>query len=155
MKRIWLLPVAIAAAGVLTSASSGQAPNAHGLVRAGALHVTKECSQFDGTVGSFCTITGSNISVIRPGMRVVYLAPVAKDGSLDSDLVLTGGGHQTAAVGHVVLNDTTMRVTIWGGSGAFACFHADVTVSQDKAGIWHWDGTYHFGVCLDLERGTG
>ena len=73
MKRIWLLPVAIAAAGVLTSASSGQAPNAHGLVRAGALHVTKECSQFDGTVGSFCTITSSNISVIRPGMRATRL----------------------------------------------------------------------------------
>ncbi len=50
-----------------------------------------------GTVGSFCTITSSNVAAIEPGMNVVYLAPASPD-VLDSDLVLSSG-NGGAAVG--------------------------------------------------------
>jgi hypothetical protein len=110
--------------------------------RSGQLHVTKECSQYNGQVGAFCTITSSNIPQIKPGMRVVYLQAPSPDG-LDSDVVLSRG-HGSAAFGHVVLNATTSHVAFSGGTGAFKRFHADAAVSVDAYGIWHWDGTYSF-----------
>src|SRR3989454_12410536 len=40
--------------------------------RSGALHVTKECSQYTRLAGGFCTITSSNLKDIEVGTRVVY-----------------------------------------------------------------------------------
>lgn len=137
MKRSFILLVAIIAAGVVPAVGSS-----HATPRSGALHLTKECSQYDGQAGSFCTITSSNIPQIKPGMRVVYLQAFGQNG-LDSDIVLSRG-HGSAAFGHVVLNSTTSRVTVSGGTGAFAGFHADADVSVDAAGVWHWEGTYSF-----------
>ena len=111
--------------------------------RSGQLHVTKECSQYNGQVGSFCTILSSNIPQIKPGMRVVYLQALSPDGSLNSDLILSRG-HGSAAFGHVVLNATTSHIALSGGRGAFTGFHADAAVSVDAYGTWHWDGTYSF-----------
>jgi hypothetical protein len=144
MKRSFILLIAIAAAGVVASIGS-----AHATPRSGALHVTKECSQYDGQAGSFCTITSSNIPQIKPGMRVVYLQAFDQNG-LDSDIVLSRG-HGSAAFGHVVLNGTTSRVTLSGGTGAFTGFHADADVSVDAAGVWHWEGTYSFTSHADDE----
>jgi hypothetical protein len=110
--------------------------------RSGALHVTKECSEYNFQAGDFCTITSSNIPQIKPGMRVVYLEAADQNG-LDSDIVLSRG-HGSAASGHVVLNATTSRVTLSGGTGAFAGLQADVDVSVDEHGVWYWDGTYSF-----------
>ena len=138
MKRMVLIS-ALAAAGLLATASAA-VPATH---RNGDLHVTKECSQYDGKAGAFCTITSSNISAIKPGMRVVYLQPQAADGSLDSDLVLSLE-HGSAAYGHVLLDATTAHLTFSGGTGKFGAFEADVAVSVDSKGIWHWDGTYSF-----------
>jgi hypothetical protein len=140
MKRSFILLVAVAAAGVLAAVGSADATP-----RSGALHVTKECSDYHGLAGEFCTITSSNIPQIKPGMRVVYLQPLGPNG-LDSDIVLSKG-HGSAAFGHVVLNATTSRVTFSGGTGAFAGFQADVVVSVVLVGgaqVWHWDGTYSF-----------
>jgi hypothetical protein len=59
--------------------------------RSGALQVTKECSEYTGQVGSFCTITSSNVKAIEVGSRIVYgHAPGAT--SLDSDIVLDTPG---------------------------------------------------------------
>lgn len=150
MKRISILLAAFVTAAIVATAGFGQSGTDRHSWRTHALHVTKECSAYNGAVGDFCTITSSNIGAIQPGMKVVYLQPMAADGSLDSDLVLTGGA-QGIAVGHVVLNSTTMHVTLSGGSGVFTGFHAEVAVSVDNAGIWHWDGTYSYGPC----RGGG
>ena len=140
IKAIFGLLLAAVAAGAFAVASSagttGSSP------RSGALHVTKECSEYNRLAGGFCTITSSNIPQIKAGMRVVYLQPLGQNG-LDSDIVLSRG-HGSAAFGHVVLNATTSRVTISGGRGAFAGFQADVDVSVDAAGVWYWDGTYSF-----------
>jgi hypothetical protein len=34
------------------------------------------------------------------------------------------------------------HVTFSAGTGAFRHFRADVAVTQDEDGLWHWDGTY-------------
>jgi hypothetical protein len=134
MKRILALVLAAAAAGMVATAGSATP-------RSGALHVTKECGDYHGQAGEFCTITSSNIPQIKPGMRVVYLEALGSNG-LDSDIVLSRGPG-SAAFGHVVLNATTSRVTFSGGTGAFTGFEADVLVSE-AGGSWHWDGTYSF-----------
>jgi hypothetical protein len=144
MKRSWILFLALAAAAIV--ASVGSARGAHPTPSSGALHVTKECSEYHGQVGEFCTITASNIKQIKRGMRVVYLQAMTPAG-LDSDLVLSaahGPAHRSAAYGHVVLSSTTSHITFTGGIGKFDGFHADATVSQDAKGLWHWDGTYSF-----------
>jgi hypothetical protein len=142
-KRTLALVLAIAAAGVVATGGSATSTE-----RSGALHVTKQCSDppYDGTVGSFCTITSSNIPAIEPGMRVVYLATPGS-GVLDSDLALGFG--QGSALGHVVLDLTKTppsgRITFSAGTGKFSRFRADAAVSVDGAGVWHWDGRYRFG----------
>src|SRR5262249_24711513 len=138
MKRSIVLLLTVAAAAVATTAGGAQYSP-----RGRPLHVTKECGKYNGTVGSFCTITSSNIAAIEPGMNVVYLAPLAPNLVLDSDLVVSSG-QGGAAVGHVVfdVNSKTGRVTFSAGTGAFRRFQADVAVTQDKEGTWHWDGTY-------------
>ena len=138
MKLTLALVLAVVAAGIVATAGSSTPTG-----RSGALHVTKECSQYRGQAGQFCTIKSSNIDVIEPGMQVVYLQALAQDGTLDSDLVISAG-HGSVAVGHVVLNGTTSQITFLGGTGEFAGFHADAVVSVDGAGLWHWDGTYSF-----------
>jgi hypothetical protein len=134
MKRAFVLVSAIAAASIAATAGSATP-------RSGALHVTKECGDYHGQPGEFCTITSSNVPQIKPGMRVVYLQAADQNG-LDSDVVLSRG-HGSAAFGHVVLNATTSRVTFSGGTGAFGGFEADVLVSE-ASGVWHWDGTCSF-----------
>ena len=143
MKRSLFLLLAIAAAGVIATASSA---NGHGppfKPQRGALHVTKTCGDYHGAVGEFCTIKSSNIDVIEPGMQVVYLQALAQDGTLDSDLVISAG-HGSVTIGHVVLNGTTSEITFLGGTGDFDGFHANAVVSVDGTGVWHWDGTYSF-----------
>ena len=78
--------------------------------RSGELHVTKECSQNHGNPGDFCTITGSNVNVIRPGMKVIYIDGAGPFGMGDfgfnTDIVLDGPGNNDA-YGHVVLSFLT------------------------------------------------
>jgi hypothetical protein len=112
--------------------------------RSGELHVTKECPEYKGAAGDFCTIKSSNIDEIAGGAKVVY-ASAAKEGSLDSDIVLDAGGGN-AANGHVVLDlgAGTGTLSFSGGTGSLAGFNASVKVSADATGLWHWDGTYSF-----------
>jgi hypothetical protein len=137
--------VAVVLSALLVGSSSALAGS--GSPRAGALHVTKECSEYQGQAGQFCTITSSNIPWIRAGMRVVYeSAPNLNTLMLDTDVVLSAG-HGSAADGHVILNLATAAgtVTLDGGTGAFTKFHCSANVTVDGAGVWHWDGTYSFG----------
>ena len=141
MKRSIVL-LLLVAAGVAATAGAAT----HNAAGSRPLHITKDCGGYNGTVGSFCTITSSNIAAIEPGMNVVYLAALPANLVLDSDLVLSSG-HDGAAVGHVVLDVPTKtgRVTFSAGTGRFRHFRADVVVTQDKDGIWHWDGSYRIG----------
>jgi hypothetical protein len=140
MKRAVALVSAIAIAVIVATAGSATQGQ-----RSRALHVTKDCSEYHGAVGEFCTITSSNVRAIKPGMKVVYLAALPPSGMLDSDLVLSSG-NGGAALGHVVLDlgAAQGRVTFSVGTGRFAGFHARAVVSADSKGVWHWDGTYKF-----------
>ncbi len=80
VKRTLALVLAIAAGGIVATASFAT-PTA----RSGALHATKECSQYNGQAGSFCTITSSNLKAIDVGSKVIYAQPAGAAG-LDSDL---------------------------------------------------------------------
>ena len=145
-KAIFGLLLAAVAAGAFAVPSS--AANTGPSPRSGALHVTKECSQYSLAAGSFCTITSSNLSAVKPGSRVVY-ASAAGDptpGVLDSDLVIDGPGGNTA-FGHVVLDLSTLSgvVTLSGGTGKFTHFHAGpITVACPAFPDCSWDGPYSF-----------
>jgi hypothetical protein len=112
--------------------------------RSGELHVTKECSEYKGLAGDFCTITSSNLEEIEVGSKVVY-AEAAGEGSLDTDVVLDAGSGNTAA-GHVVLDLAAGKgvATFSGGTGTFTGLQAHADVSADPEGLWHWEGTYSF-----------
>ena len=114
--------------------------------RSGDLHITKECSQYTGAAGDFCTITASNINAIKVGSRVVYAQAadfVAM--TLDSDITVVRQGNSTA-YGHVILDlvTGTGTVTFSGGTGEFHGFTGSVDVTPLSAPNWAWDGTYSF-----------
>jgi len=165
IRRKLLMPSAIITLAVITACSDTTAPKKlvpgdlpaaamnrqHGdqdrrESRSGALHVTKECSQYTRLAGGFCTITSSNLKAIKVGTRVVY-AVASGPTVLDSDVVLDPPGPgKSTAFGHVVLDLATGQgvVTISGGTGKFRWFHANVAVSSLGRPNWAWDGTYSF-----------
>ena len=140
MKRI----LGMVAVGVVAVAltMTGLAP-ASANARSGVMHVTKECSQYDGSAGAFCTITASNIHAIKPGAKVVYASAANADGTLDSDIVVDNG-HGNRLFGHVTLNATIMHIWFAGGTGVFRHFTGSAVVTVSSDGLWHWDGSYRF-----------
>jgi sugar lactone lactonase YvrE len=113
--------------------------------RGGQLHVRKECSQYAGKAGDFCTITSSNLKAITAGSRVIYEeAPGAT--SLDTDIVLYRSA-RSRAFGHVVLDVATGTgtVTFDGGTGRFRQFRAAAWITNVGGVNFAWDGTYSFG----------
>ena len=115
--------------------------------RSGFFHVEKECSQYTGLAGSFCTITYSNLNAIKVGSRVVYAQAADFDtGTLDTDIAVVRDGH-SIAYGHVVLDLVTGygTLTMSGGTGQFLGFSAPaVAVTPLGPGNWEWDGGYSF-----------
>ena len=109
------------------------------------LHVTKECSEWKGAAGDFCTITSSNFARIKVGSRVYYDQPAGiPAGLLDSNVVLDAG-RGNRAVGRCTLDLATGTglCTFSDGTGRFGGFSARVLVSPPTDGVnWHWDGTY-------------
>src|SRR5687768_13036756 len=114
------------------------------MARSGDLQVTKECSEYAGRAGDFCTITSSNLDGIEAGAKVIY-ADAASEGTLDTDIILDAGSGNTAR-GHVVLDLAASKgtATFSGGTGKFVGFEATADVTADADGMWHWDGTYSF-----------
>jgi hypothetical protein len=114
------------------------------MARSGDLEVTKECSEYKGGAGDFCTITSSNLEEIEAGAKVIY-AEAANEGTLDTDVVLDAGSGNTAN-GHVVLDLAAAKgtATFSGGTGSFEGFEAQAEVTADAAGSWHRPVTYSF-----------
>jgi hypothetical protein len=135
-----LVGVAVVAPGTnAVSASLG---------RSGALHVTKNCADYHGQPGEFCTVTSSNLSEIAPGAKVVYTQPAGIPANMLDSNVLLDAGDGSRAIGRCTLDFATGRglCTFSDGTGSFAGFHARVEVSPPgSAGDdWHWRGTYVF-----------
>ena len=122
------------------------APSLSASPRRGDLHVTKECSEYRGRAGDFCTITSSNVKAIEVGSRVIYLQAEGTS-SLDSDVVLDLPGRgNNKAFGHCLLDYATFagECTFTGGTGKFSGFTATAKVSYLGDFDWGWDGTYGF-----------
>ncbi len=116
--------------------------------RTGTLHLAKECSEYTGAAGDYCTIVSSNVDAIKPGSRVYYLEPLGENLFFDGDVMLYAG-HGNAAFGHCKVDYSTAigRCTLTGGAGQFEDFHANVVVSPDPTNDLGalWDGKYSFG----------
>jgi hypothetical protein len=141
MKRILSMVIAGIMAGAF--AFTGLVP-ASAAPRTRALHITKNCSEYHGAAGEFCTITSSNVRAIKPGSRVIYKSAAGAT-SLDTRIVLRTG-HGNRAFGHVVLDFVTMTGTVRlnGGTGRFRHFHARAAISHLVDFDWAWEGTYNF-----------
>ncbi|MGZ4332703.1 MAG: hypothetical protein ACXVRJ_00300 [Gaiellaceae bacterium] len=142
MSRTRLALVALVLLGlVLAVPALASAP------RSGTLHITKNCDEYTGESGSFCTITSSNLWAIPAGSRVVYASPPGDNGVLDSEIVVYTRG-ANAAFGHVVLDlgtgPGTGTVTLSGGTGQFKSFSATVDVSYLGGADFGWDGGYSY-----------
>ena len=133
------LAFTLVAAAIAFSAPAAMADSP----RSGDLHITKECSQFTGLPGAFCTITSSNINAIKPGSKVVYASGPA-NGVLDTDIKIVRDGN-SVAYGHVTLyfGGSPGLVTLSGGTGEFIGFSASAVVTHPP-GHWEWNGTYSF-----------
>jgi hypothetical protein len=142
MKRIIGLILVAAVAGSVAVAS--QAGTAKSSSRTRGLHITKECSAYQGQPGQFCTILTSNVGAITRGSKVFYFEAATAEG-IDSDLAVYAGPGNLA-LGHVVLPGNTGAITLRGGRGALRGFVARAVVTQDDQdpNVWHWDGTYRF-----------
>ena len=135
--------VLVVAASVLAVAASAQ-PGAQPSHPNRPFHLTKECSEYAGGIGSYCTVTSSNVAAITVGSRIFY-AQAPGPTSLDSDIIVYAGSGNTAT-GHVVLDFAggTGLVTLSGGTGTLRGFTARADVSHLGGPNWAWDGTYRF-----------
>lgn len=131
----------------VSAASRDASDDGEDFPRAGTFHALKNCSQYSGLAGGFCTLTGSTLRQISDSTRVVYAsAPTATAVSSDVMLVSPKPGNNVA-YGHVELDRVarTGIATFSGGTGKFQHFSATVTISWLSPGNWAWDGTYSFG----------
>ena len=114
--------------------------------KARKLHVTKECSEYTGAAGSWCTITVSNVRQLPVGSRVLYSqAAGVPAGLLDSNVVLDAGGGNRA-VGRCTLDMSTGLglCTFSDGTGQLVGFQARIDVTCGGGPDCDWDGTYSF-----------
>jgi hypothetical protein len=139
VKKLLVLGAAlVAAAGISVAIATASSPHS------GELHVTKECHEYDGGPGAFCTITSSSLNAIKAGSKVIYFQAAGGD-PFESDLaVVVGPGDY--ALGHVTLDATGSGVvTLSGGVGDFRDFRAKVRVATTDGVNFTWDGRYSFG----------
>ena len=115
--------------------------------RSGVLKVYKECSEYTGLSGSFCTIKSSNLEEIKAGSKVFYLQPK----SLASDVILDPPGPgNDKAYGRCSLNKAgNGKCVFTRGTGVFEGFHANLRVTHlgdpSASPFYYWDGPYSFG----------
>lgn len=136
VKAIFGLLLAVVAAGAFAVASSASD-------RSGTLLVEKECSEYTGEQGSFCTFTSSNLEEAPVGSKVVYLQPAA----LASRVILVSpepGNNK--AFGRCELDGETLdgQCTFNGGTGELKHFHATLAVTYLGDVDWGWEGPYSF-----------
>jgi hypothetical protein len=122
--------------------------------RRGYLHVTKECSEYTGLAGSFCTIKTSNVGPIKVKSKVYYdQAAGIPAGMLDSNVVLDAGAGNRAFGRCSVDNSTgTGLCTFSDGTGQFAGFQARINVTPLGGPNFGWTGTYSFDSERDRDR---
>jgi hypothetical protein len=115
--------------------------------RSGALELTKECSEYFGLAGQFCTVTSSSVDAIEVGSKIIYTQPAGPT-SLSSDIVIDPPGPgNNKAFGHCALEFATGVgvCSISGGTGKFTWLRATgLQVSHLADNDWAWSGTFDF-----------
>jgi hypothetical protein len=109
------------------------------------LTVSKECSQYAGTVPSFCTIVESSLPALKAGTKVLYYGPVTNNPAFSSNNVILDDGAGSTALGNCIVDFGAGPKGIcafYAGSGALEGFSAIVQVTVDNKSIWHWEGAY-------------
>jgi hypothetical protein len=127
-------------AGATSAATGGEFP------RSGDLHIRKNCGNYQGAAGQFCTITDSNVKEIEVDTRVVYTSALVFP-QLDTDVVLDPPGPgNNKAFGHCTLNlvSNLGQCTFTGGTGKFTHIYLDAKVTHLSGNDWAWNGTYTF-----------
>ena len=129
-----------------TAAVSGlavAAPGTKGTPRHGVLLLTKTCDAID-----HCTVNTSSSGPFPVGSDVNYFGPLLEARTTSRILVRTPFGD--TADGHCSVSYRTGEGTcvITGGTGELEGLHANLRVSSDfesdPAGVFTWDGRYHF-----------
>jgi hypothetical protein len=134
------LAVAASVLAVTASAQSGARAN-HG---ARPFHLTKNCIDYNGGIGAYCTVTSSNLPAIGVGTRIFYAQAAAEDGSMDSDVIVYAGPGKTAT-GHCAVDPAgSGQCTLSGGTRTLDGIRARVDVSYVGGYDFAWDGTYRF-----------
>ena len=113
------------------------------------LTVTKDCNTADALAPgelNYCVITESNFRPLRDA-KIRYFGPgffTATHPFLDSWVVLESPhGEGGTAFGHCLVRGVPAALghcQFTGGSGSLKGFKADVTVTTEGGGIWHWAG---------------
>lgn len=138
--------VLFAGAALTFSLTSGATPAWASSEQSRNLHVMKECSQYTGAPGSFCTISASNVGPIKVNSKVYYdQAAGTPAGLLDSNVVLDAGAGDRA-FGRCSLDLSTGAglCTFSDGTGQFAGFQARINVTYLGGPNYGWSGTYSF-----------
>ena len=129
---------------VLSTGAAGVSASSE---RARKLHMTKECQEYTGAAGDFCTITVSNVKRVPVGSKFRYSqAAGVPEGLLDSNVTLDAG-NLNRALGRCNLDIATQLglCTFSDGTGELAGFHARIEVSCPGDGIvCDLVGTYSF-----------
>ena len=139
MMRTLALALAIAVAGIAATLASARLTE-----HSGTLKVYKECSEYTGLAGSFCTIKSSNVKEIKAGSKVFYLQPK----SLTSNVILDPPGPGSdKAFGKCSLNKAgNGKCVFTRGTGILAGFHADLRVTHlgdaSASPFYYWEGPY-------------
>ena len=124
--------------------STGVVPLSASPEKGRKLHLTKECSEYTGAAGDWCTVTVSNVGRLPAGTKILYSqAAGVPAGLLDSNVVIDAGDGNRA-VGRCTLDLTTGLglCTFYDGTGQLAGFEARVDVTCPPGPECDWDGTY-------------
>ena len=125
------------------SGLAATAPGIQGTAPQAVLLLTKTCDAID-----HCTVITSSSGPIPVGSDVNYFGPLLETRATSRIVVTTPAGD--TADGHCTLSYKTGEGTcvITGGTGALAGLHANLKVSSDfvsdPAGVFTWEGRYHF-----------
>lgn len=127
--------------------STGAPPVSASSERTRTLHLIKECTEYVGDAGDWCTVTKSNLKRLPVGSRILYSqAAGVPAGLLDSNVVLDAGDGNRA-VGRCTLEIATQLglCTFSDGLGQLAGFQARLNVTCPGDGIiCDLVGTYSF-----------
>jgi hypothetical protein len=148
MKTKRVLMLALVPLVVSALLSAGVATASESFARRGLVRITKECTEYTGAAGAFCTITSSNIAAIPVGSKVLYSQAAGVPANLLDSNVVLDAGNGNRAVGRCTLDLMTGLglCTFSDGIGRLAGFQARIDVSPPAAGSvnWGWRGVFQF-----------